>query len=129
MSVREITVLHISDSVALRGDEAIITFAKYLWDCKENQLVAQSQCGYKWWQQMSHRGCQGAVTAEGSTELSASRRTVCVFVVFTYLLVYLLCSRDSHYILKLGQKENTACPTAAICSHFLPPSFFPWFQS
>lgn len=42
---REITILHISGSVALRGDEAIITFAKNLWDCKENQLVAQPQCG------------------------------------------------------------------------------------
>lgn len=99
----EITILPISGSVALRGDEAIITLAKNLWDCKGNQLVAQPQCGCKWQQQqMSHQGCQGAVTTGGSTELSASWRTVYIFVVFAYLLVYLLCSHDSHCILKLG---------------------------
>lgn len=48
---REITILPISGSVALRGDEAIITLAKNLWDCKENQLVAQPQCGCNWQQQ------------------------------------------------------------------------------
>lgn len=127
---REITILHISGSVALRGDEAIISLAKNLWDCKENQLVAQPQCGCKWQhQQMSHQGCQGAVTTGGSTELSASWRTVYIFVVFAYLLVDLLCSHDSHCILKLGHKENTAYPTAAVCSHFLPPSFFPDFKA
>lgn len=47
LGVREITILHMSGSVALRGDEAIITFVKNLWDCKEDQLVAQPLCGCK----------------------------------------------------------------------------------
>lgn len=51
----------------------------------------------------------------------------CVYFCCLHLLVYLLCSHDSHYILKLGHEENTTYPTAAICSHFLPPSFFSGF--
>lgn len=35
--------MHITCSVVLCGNEADITFGKNLWDCKENQLLAQPQ--------------------------------------------------------------------------------------